>query len=167
MSFSDFYASDLTDITSSSEEEQPTLHKVKKLSIRKPKIDQCSAYNVTNPLRPPRSTNYSVRSLYGIFSILFFSFFCSPASEQIIDGTINLDPDYQRGALWLPRSCSSCRWYTPLDIVWSEQKQIGLIDSVFRNYYIPPIIFGLSFISHYYFSSRSHLPPSCLYVERW
>lgn len=30
----------------------------------------------------------------------------------------------------------------PVDIVWPEQKQIGLIDSVFRNYYIPPIIFG-------------------------
>jgi hypothetical protein len=29
-----------------------------------------------------------------------------------------------------------------IDIVWSEQKQIGLIDSLFRNYYIPPIIFG-------------------------
>ncbi|KAH9979380.1 hypothetical protein BGW80DRAFT_595558 [Lactifluus volemus] len=111
MSFSDFYASDLTDITSSSEEEeQPYLPKVKKLSVKKPKIDHWSAYNVTNPLRPPRSTNYSVRSLY----------------EQIIDGTIDLDPDYQR------------------DVVWSEQKQIGLIDSVFRNYYIPPIIFAVS-----------------------
>ena len=33
------------------------------------------------------------------------------------------------------------------DVVWSEQKQIGLIDSVFRNYYIPPIIFGEPSIS--------------------
>ena len=29
-----------------------------------------------------------------------------------------------------------------LDVVWSELKQIGLIDSIFRNFYIPPIIFG-------------------------
>jgi uncharacterized protein with ParB-like and HNH nuclease domain len=29
-----------------------------------------------------------------------------------------------------------------VDIVWPEQKQIGLVDSLFRNYYIPPIIFG-------------------------
>jgi Protein of unknown function DUF262 len=28
------------------------------------------------------------------------------------------------------------------DVVWSEIKQIGLIDSIFRNFYIPPIIFG-------------------------
>ena len=29
-----------------------------------------------------------------------------------------------------------------IDIVWPEQKQVGLVDSLFRNYYIPPIIFG-------------------------
>lgn len=29
-----------------------------------------------------------------------------------------------------------------IDVVWPEQKQIGIIDSLFRNYYIPPIIFG-------------------------
>lgn len=40
-----------------------------------------------------------------------------------------------------------------VDIVWSEQKQSGLIDSLFRNYYIPPIIFGEMTI----FSSSSHL----------
>jgi hypothetical protein len=28
------------------------------------------------------------------------------------------------------------------DVVWAESKQIGLIDSVIRNYYIPPLIFG-------------------------
>jgi hypothetical protein len=31
---------------------------------------------------------------------------------------------------------------THLDVVWAEAKQIGLIDSVIRNYYIPPLIFG-------------------------
>lgn len=30
------------------------------------------------------------------------------------------------------------------DVVWPEVKQSGLIDSVLRNYYIPPIIFGKS-----------------------
>jgi hypothetical protein len=28
------------------------------------------------------------------------------------------------------------------DVVWVDNKQIGLIDSIFRNYYLPPIIFG-------------------------
>lgn len=30
-----------------------------------------------------------------------------------------------------------------LDIVWNEEKQTWLIDSLFHNYYIPPIIFGM------------------------
>lgn len=29
------------------------------------------------------------------------------------------------------------------DVVWPELKQSGLIDSVLRNYYIPPVIFGM------------------------
>ena len=32
--------------------------------------------------------------------------------------------------------------HTRIDVVWPESKQIGLIDSVIRNYYIPPLIFG-------------------------
>ena len=30
-----------------------------------------------------------------------------------------------------------------LDVVWPESKQIGLIDSIFRNFYIPPIVFAV------------------------
>lgn len=43
--------------------------------------------------------------------------------EQIIGGDINLEPEYQR------------------DVVWPESKQVGLIDSILRNFYIPPVIF--------------------------
>ncbi|ETW76345.1 hypothetical protein HETIRDRAFT_237652, partial [Heterobasidion irregulare TC 32-1] len=64
-------------------------------------------YTIKQELRPPRNTQYSARSLY----------------EQILESSIDLDPDYQR------------------DVVWPETKQIGLIDSIFRNYYIPPVIF--------------------------
>ncbi|KAH8995990.1 hypothetical protein EDB92DRAFT_2112744 [Lactarius akahatsu] len=46
--------------------------------------------------------------------------------DQIVEGVIDLDPHYQR------------------DVVWSEIKQIGLVDSIFRNFYIPPIIFAVS-----------------------
>ena len=28
-------------------------------------------------------------------------------------------------------------------MVWPEAKQIGLIDSIFRNFYIPPVIFAV------------------------
>ena len=41
---------------------------------------------------------------------------------------IKLDPEYQR------------------DVVWPDAKMIGLIDSVFRNFYVPPVIFSV--VSH-------------------
>jgi uncharacterized protein with ParB-like and HNH nuclease domain len=31
-----------------------------------------------------------------------------------------------------------------LDVVWPETKQIGIIDSIFRNFYIPPVIFAVN-----------------------
>ncbi|KZV67388.1 hypothetical protein PENSPDRAFT_611488 [Peniophora sp. CONT] len=68
-------------------------------------------YVVQDCLRPPRTTQLSVRSLH----------------EQIVNGTVDLDPDYQR------------------DVVWTETKQIGVIDSIFRNFYVPPVIFAVSF----------------------
>ncbi|KAJ8091048.1 hypothetical protein PM082_024655 [Marasmius tenuissimus] len=50
----------------------------------------------------------------------------SALNEQIIRGDIELNPEYQR------------------DVVWSAQKQIGLIDSIFRNFYVPPVIFSVT-----------------------
>ncbi|KAM6499060.1 hypothetical protein JOM56_004568 [Amanita muscaria] len=46
--------------------------------------------------------------------------------DQIHSCDINLEPDYQR------------------EVVWPEAKQIGIIDSVFRNFYIPPVIFAVN-----------------------
>ncbi|KIJ67418.1 hypothetical protein HYDPIDRAFT_84041 [Hydnomerulius pinastri MD-312] len=43
--------------------------------------------------------------------------------DQIVASDIDLEPEYQR------------------DVVWPESKQIGLIDSILRNFYIPPVIF--------------------------
>ncbi|KAG7091637.1 hypothetical protein E1B28_010658 [Marasmius oreades] len=45
--------------------------------------------------------------------------------EQISRGDVELDPEYQR------------------DVVWTKQKQITLIDSIFRNCYVPPVIFSV------------------------
>ena len=42
------------------------------------------------------------------------------------------------------------------DIVWSEAKQSGLIDSILRNFYIPPVLFGE--LQAY---STSTQPPDC------
>ncbi|KAF7323100.1 hypothetical protein HMN09_00090200 [Mycena chlorophos] len=46
--------------------------------------------------------------------------------KQIDNGDIDLEPEYQR------------------DVVWPESKQIKIIDSIFRNYYVPPVIFALN-----------------------
>ncbi|KAJ3576662.1 hypothetical protein NP233_g282 [Leucocoprinus birnbaumii] len=46
--------------------------------------------------------------------------------DQIVSGDIDLDPECQR------------------DVVWPEAKQVSLIDSIFRNFYIPPVIFAVS-----------------------
>ncbi|KAF9495367.1 hypothetical protein BDN71DRAFT_1447514 [Pleurotus eryngii] len=45
--------------------------------------------------------------------------------DMIIQGDIDLDPPYQRA------------------LVWSTPKQIKLIDSLFRNFYIPPVVFAV------------------------
>jgi hypothetical protein len=52
--------------------------------------------------------------------------FSTQALHTLIhEGLIDLNPAYQR------------------DVVWPEAKQIHLIDSIFRNFYIPPVIFAV------------------------
>ncbi|RPD56796.1 hypothetical protein L226DRAFT_538270 [Lentinus tigrinus ALCF2SS1-7] len=100
------WESSLTELSSDEDEYLPSNAPKKKAPPRKVKTE----YNVTNALRPYRTTTYTAKSLY----------------DQIIDNTIHLDPEYQR------------------DIVWSEAKQSGLIDSLLRNYYIPPVLFAVT-----------------------
>ncbi|KAI0337285.1 hypothetical protein BDW22DRAFT_1383871 [Trametopsis cervina] len=45
--------------------------------------------------------------------------------DALTENEINLDAEYQR------------------DVVWPVSKQMGLIDSMFRNFYIPPVIFSV------------------------
>ncbi|RDX50683.1 hypothetical protein OH76DRAFT_1482098 [Lentinus brumalis] len=52
---------------------------------------------------------------------------CQSLYEQIHSQDVDLQPDYQRA------------------VVWPESKQIGLIDSIFRNFYVPPVIFVVHF----------------------
>ncbi|KAH9917716.1 uncharacterized protein B0H18DRAFT_1033507 [Fomitopsis serialis] len=101
------WESDLTELSSDLDEEEyvpPTQRK--KTTTRNTGSD----YKITNTLRPPRTTQYTAKSLF----------------DQIVDSTIDLEPEYQR------------------DIVWPESKQSGLIDSILRNYYIPPVIFAVT-----------------------
>ena len=61
---------------------------------------------------------------------------------MIHEGVIDLNPSYQRGNIlaFRVKFSNSPR---SLDVVWPEAKQIGLIDSIFRNFYIPPIVFAV------------------------
>lgn len=67
---------------------------------------EATEYKLHNTLKPPRATTYTTQALY----------------EQIHNGDVELDPEYQRG------------------VVWKDEKQIKIIDSILRNFYIPPVI---------------------------
>ena len=164
MSFSDFYVSDLSDLTSSSDDEEFIPNSEKRTSAKKLRRDQ-QPYTIPNPLRPPRSTSYSVRALYGPPSLhlsLLSAHSSIRTNRRWIDRLrSSLSKRYVAHPpcppMWLFYPCR-------IDVVWSEQKQIGLIDSVFRNYYIPPIIFGERSISVHVFSSHSDRPKSCINI---
>ncbi|KAK1229329.1 hypothetical protein PQX77_007618 [Marasmius sp. AFHP31] len=95
----DSVLTDLEDELEDDEEEYSTTQKKKRGR---------GTYKLRNALRPPRATTYTAQALY----------------EQIHNGDIELDPEYQRG------------------VVWHRDKQVKLIDSILRNFYIPPIIFA-------------------------
>ncbi|KAI0290352.1 hypothetical protein BC826DRAFT_1106481 [Russula brevipes] len=46
--------------------------------------------------------------------------------RMIHEGDIDLDPEYQRA------------------VVWSTSKQMAIIDSLFHNYYVPPVVFAIA-----------------------
>lgn len=64
-----------------------------------------------------------------------------PLLDQIIDNTVDLDPEYQRGK-FIPFFHIEANLRFNIDVVWPEPKQSGLIDSILRHYYMPPVIFG-------------------------
>jgi hypothetical protein len=66
----------------------------------------------------------------------------NPSKALIHEGSIDLNPPYQRG-----KHCicivSLTVVYTTTGVVWPVNKQIKLIDSIFRNFYIPPVVFAV------------------------
>ena len=60
----------------------------------------------------------------------------------IHEGVIELNPPYQRG-VWFSRSFMLSPHPT-LEVVWPESKQVKLLDSIWRNYYVPPIVFTVA-----------------------
>ena len=62
-------------------------------------------------------------------------------TAMIHAGEIELNPPYQRGS---PICFPSYFHADPsIDVVWSDEKQSQLIESIFRNYTIPQVVFAL------------------------
>lgn len=104
--------SDLTDIETS-EDEAPLASTLARKTKAKP---PAAEYNVKNTLKPPRTTQYTAKSLYGTYLCPF------PAIQkqrkpncrtidQIVDNTIDLDPEYQRGAFALSLKSHLYEWH--------------------------------------------------------
>ncbi|QRW21728.1 mitochondrial intermembrane space import and assembly protein [Rhizoctonia solani] len=70
--------------------------------------EEDQGFYIKAALKPPNSHPVSCYDLY----------------NQIQEGVISLDADYQR------------------DVVWNDAKQSNLIDSVYRDYFIPPVLFA-------------------------
>ncbi|KAG6898814.1 hypothetical protein C0993_003935 [Termitomyces sp. T159_Od127] len=91
---------------------------------RKQRSSPSAAYRIRNPLKVPRATTYTAQALYGA-SPVHPAYPLTPPPDQMHSDDIKLDPEYQR------------------DVVWPDTKMVGLIDSVFRNFYVPPVIFSV------------------------
>ncbi|EED83309.1 predicted protein [Postia placenta Mad-698-R] len=82
------------------------------------KDDADEGYRITGALKVPRAASYTTQALYGAsplcFSRVLYLYSSLDRVEQMLNEDINLCPDYQR----------------------------GIIDSIFRNFYVPPVIFG-------------------------
>ena len=66
----------------------------------------------------------------------------------MVENSIDLDPEYQRDVVLVRLILIPFRLELKNDLFYfvvatrPETKQIGLIDSLLRNYYVPPVIFG-------------------------
>ncbi|KAG9316365.1 hypothetical protein JVU11DRAFT_2398 [Chiua virens] len=84
-----------------------------------------NVFRISNALTPPSAMSYSTQELHSKPADIFDEHLSNMPQGFIHEGYIDLNPSYQR------------------DIVWPESKQIGLIDSIFRNFYVPPVIFAV------------------------
>ncbi|KII90455.1 hypothetical protein PLICRDRAFT_173870 [Plicaturopsis crispa FD-325 SS-3] len=81
-------------------------------------------FDPTSKKKASQTTGYRVR--HALKAPRATTYTTQALYDQIHSADINLEPEYQR------------------DVVWPEAKQSGLIDSIFRNFYVPPVIFTVS-----------------------
>ncbi|KAF4622648.1 hypothetical protein D9613_009045 [Agrocybe pediades] len=97
-----------------------------------------SGYKIRKALKPPRATTYTAQALFGLSTPLP----TSSKAPQTQTGFLTEQPKCTIArSTWKQNTNAKTNPHT--DIVWTETKQIGLIDSIFRNFYIPPVIFSV------------------------
>lgn len=82
--------------------------------VLQPRITKKSMLHFGEVLMPPLPTRYS----------------CEALVKMIDNGSIDLEPEYQRG------------------VVWNTAKQSAVIDSIFRNCYVPPVLFSIHTVTN-------------------
>jgi hypothetical protein len=107
LSFGDF-SSDLSD-PPTTDDEVPLAKSSAKAKGKGKAVG--TGYQIEDALRPPRTAQYTAKSLYGPCLVLYLRVANSNnrvLSDQIIDNTIDLDPEYQRGMYFLHLYKWSC-----------------------------------------------------------
>ena len=114
-------------------------------------------YILSSVLRPSRPVSYSIEKLYGMYSFsliiflrvireLWLTMNGSFVQQWCIVGIWISNQITKEVSItlyvWNVRMLTVQRVSPPSSgFVWPETKQISIIDSILRNYYIPPVIF--------------------------
>lgn len=149
------------DLVSESEEDQfepyPTPEPQPKQRVpagRQTRAQTAPELTITPYLSSPRTNNYNTSFIYGV--VFFQSFSVAHlCQDEMLGKRLNLNPEYQRGLLLMSKHSLTHLNSVHLEVVWSDEKQSMLIDSLFHNIYIPPIIFCKS-------SPRTHTMPNII-----
>jgi hypothetical protein len=135
--------SDLTELETD-DDEKTTKKKTKSGSGK----EKDGGYKIRNALKVPRATTYTAQALHGTklsYHVAFSEhvFWQNKFTHAI--STWSLSTSEVRSFFDTVAVVGEVDfWIRFADVVWSEGKQIGIIDSVFRNFYIPPIIFAVN-----------------------
>ncbi|OSD02329.1 hypothetical protein PYCCODRAFT_1467972 [Trametes coccinea BRFM310] len=139
MSDDELNSSDLTDLEE--EDDVP-------LSARtRTKPSDASGYRIQGALKIPRATTYTCQALYGMAS----RYDACAISDTLVGLKIKYLREILTSSLNISATSSGLtksKWVTSLTIrVYAPTPThsfVGLIDSIFRNFYVPPVIFVLN-----------------------
>lgn len=104
--------------------------------------DDADEFRIRDPLPQFREYKSRLSDVHGeSFSVSFYTalIYCL---GMVHSGGIDLNPPYQRG-LYARALFNSVVNTLFLEVVWPEEKQSQLIESIFRNYTVPQVVFAV------------------------